>query len=152
MLFPKKARKGRSGQKSETGRIRFRGVRFQTPNSVSFFGLTEFRGENSVSFSEPIICVPKRTHRVPQNSVSSLFRNSTLETVFRPFPIIRAEKDTQTQRFHQKIPCLNPPFLGAFKPRNSLCSGCVFSLKCRKNANTRNFEGRGEGGKKKALC
>ena len=27
---------------SETGRIRFRGVRFQTPNSVSFFGLTEF--------------------------------------------------------------------------------------------------------------
>ena len=38
--------------------------------------------------------MPKRTHRVfsqnspslPQNSVSSLFRNSILETVFRPFP------------------------------------------------------------------
>ena len=36
---------------SETGRIRFRGVRFQTPNSVSFFGLTEFRGASSVSSS-----------------------------------------------------------------------------------------------------
>ena len=49
---------------SETGRIRFRRVRFQTPNSVSFLGLTEFRGENSVSSSQPIICVQKRTHRV----------------------------------------------------------------------------------------
>ena len=49
---------------SETGRIRFRRVRFQTPNSVSFSGLTEFRGVNSVSSSQPIICVPKRTHRV----------------------------------------------------------------------------------------
>ena len=36
---------------SETGRIRFRGVRFQTPNSVSFLGLTEFRGASSVSSS-----------------------------------------------------------------------------------------------------
>ena len=39
-------------------------------------------------------------------------------------------------------------FLGAFNPRKSLCSGCVFSLKCRKNANTKNFEG-GRGGQKK---
>ena len=49
---------------SETGRIRFRGVRFQTPNSVSFLGLTEFRGGSSVSSSQPFICVQKRTHRV----------------------------------------------------------------------------------------
>ena len=42
---------------SETGRIRFRGVRFQTPNSVSFLGLTEFRGANSVSSFQPIIYV-----------------------------------------------------------------------------------------------
>ena len=49
---------------SETGRIRFRRVRFQTPNSVSFLGLTEFRGANSASSSRLIICVPKRTHRV----------------------------------------------------------------------------------------
>ena len=83
---------------SETGRIRFRGVRFQTPSSVSFLGLTEFRGENSVSSSRPILCLPKRTHRVfprthrvcPKTqwgSVSSLLRNSTLETVPCPsFP------------------------------------------------------------------
>ena len=49
---------------SETGRIRFQRVRFQTPNSVSFLGLTEFRGANSVSSSQPIICVQTRTHRV----------------------------------------------------------------------------------------
>ena len=44
---------------SETGRIRFRRARFQTPSSVSFLGLTEFRGANSVSSSWPFICVPK---------------------------------------------------------------------------------------------
>ena len=84
---------------AETGRIRFRRVRFQTPSSVSFLGLTEFQGANAVSSSQPIICVPKRTHRVffsqnspslPRNSVSSLLRNSTLETVLRPFPILEA--------------------------------------------------------------
>ena len=53
-----------SKEKSETGRIRFQGARFQTPNSVSFSGLNEFWGANSVSSSQPIICVPKRTHRV----------------------------------------------------------------------------------------
>ena len=42
---------------SGTGRIRFRGVRFQTPNSVSFSALTEFRGANSVSSFQPIVCV-----------------------------------------------------------------------------------------------
>ena len=52
---------------SETGRIRFWTVRFQTPNSVSFLALTEFQGENSVSSSQPLICVTKvtkQTHRV----------------------------------------------------------------------------------------
>ena len=47
-----------------------------------------------MSSSQPIICVPKQippsfsqnSPSLPQNSVSSLFRNSTLETVFRPFP------------------------------------------------------------------
>ena len=82
--------------KSETGRIRFRRARFQTPNSVSFSGLTEFRGASSVSSFQPLICVPKRTHRgfffthspsFSQNSASSLFRNSTHETLFRLFPI-----------------------------------------------------------------
>ena len=32
------------------------------PNSVSFLALAEFLGESSVSSSQPIICVPKRTH------------------------------------------------------------------------------------------
>ena len=55
-VFPSNYRK--------TGQIRFRKVRFQTPRSVSFLALTKFRGENSVRSSQPIICVPKRTHRV----------------------------------------------------------------------------------------
>ena len=51
-------------QISETGRIRFRRVRFQTPNSVSFSRLTEFWGAHSVSSFQPIICMPTQTHRV----------------------------------------------------------------------------------------
>ena len=43
---------------SETGRIWF-----QTLNSVSFLALTEFQGESSVSSSQPIFCVPKRTQQ-----------------------------------------------------------------------------------------
>ena len=78
------------------------------PNTVSgstvsntelseFFGAHWAPGANSVSSSHPIICVPKRTHRVfflffwahrvcPKTqwgSVSSLLWNSTLETEFR---------------------------------------------------------------------
>ena len=83
-----------SRQMSETGRIRFRGVRFQTPNSVSFLGLTEFRGSELSEFlSAYYLCAkansPSLTQNspsLPQNSVISLFRNRTLETVFRPFP------------------------------------------------------------------
>ena len=54
---------------SETGRIRFRGARFQTPNSVSFSGLTEFRGANSVGSSQPII--------VCQNELTEFFAELT---------------------------------------------------------------------------
>ena len=54
---------GKGGEISETGRIRFWRVRLQTPNSVSCLALTEFRGESSVSSSQPIISVPKRAHR-----------------------------------------------------------------------------------------
>ena len=74
-----------------------------------------------------------------------------LNPAFERLQSLRAKKDTQTQRFHPKIPCLDPPFLEAFNPRNSLCSGCVFPLKYRKSANTKNFEG-GRGGQKKNLC
>ena len=59
--------------------------------------LTEFWGESSMSSWQPLICVPKRTHRVFRRthrvcrrtqwgSVSPFLWNSTLETVFRPFP------------------------------------------------------------------
>ena len=69
----------------------------QTLNSVSFFALTKLRGESSVSSSQPAISVTRRTHRVfrrthrvcpktQRGSVSSLLRNSALETVFRLFP------------------------------------------------------------------
>ena len=70
---------------------------FQIPSSVSFFALTDFGGESSVSSSQHIICVPWRTHQLFRRtdpvwpntqwgSVRSLIRNSTLETVFPPFP------------------------------------------------------------------
>ena len=39
-------------------RTRFRRARLQTPNSVSFLALAEFRGEGSVSSSRSTICVP----------------------------------------------------------------------------------------------
>ena len=63
---------------SETGRTRFRRVRFQTPSSVSFLALTEFQRENSVSSPQPIICVCVKanslifpgTHRVFQRELS----------------------------------------------------------------------------------
>ena len=61
------------------------------PHRVSGRELSEL-----LSASQPITCVPERTHRVSfaeltaffcsKNSVSSLFRNSTLDAVFHPFP------------------------------------------------------------------
>ena len=73
-------------QKTETGRIRFQ--------IVSFGVLTKFWEESSVSSFRPMICVPNWTHHfspqscpsLVQNSLGSLCRNSTLKTVFRPFP------------------------------------------------------------------
>ena len=81
---------GRADGDSETGRVRFRRVRFQTPNSVSVLSLTELRGENSVSSSRPIyyLCAKANSPSFWQkNSPSSLSRNSSLEKVVRPFPI-----------------------------------------------------------------
>ena len=48
---------------SETGRIRFQS-RVSKTELGEFLALTEFQGESSVSSSQPIICVSKRTHRV----------------------------------------------------------------------------------------
>ena len=85
---------------SETGRIRFQRARFQTPSSVSFFALTEFRGEMSVSSSQHILFVwqselteffAELTEFAPKLSEAQwvLFSETVrLETVFRPFPTI----------------------------------------------------------------
>ena len=111
---------------SGTGRIRFRGVRFQTPNSVSFFWLTELRGANSVSSSQPIIFLcakadspsfSQNSPSLPQNSVSSLFRNSTLETVFRPFPILGKKEEKIHPKIHRTKPNQN---LGVLRPKSTL--------------------------------
>ena len=76
------------GYGPETGRIRFRGVRFQTPNSVSFLGLTEFRGEclsaydlcdkvNSPSFSQNSPSLPQNSVRLSEfSSPKQYSRNS----------------------------------------------------------------------------
>ena len=37
--------------------------------------------------------------------------------------LIKAEKKHSNTKISPRIPRLNPPFLGAFNPRNSLCSG-----------------------------
>ena len=46
------------------------------------------RRELSEFLSAFYLCAQANSPSLPQNSVSSLFRNSTLETVFRPFPSI----------------------------------------------------------------
>ena len=50
-------------RKLETGRIRFRTVRFQTPSSASFWALTELWRELN-EFLSAYNCVPKWTHQV----------------------------------------------------------------------------------------
>ena len=80
------------------------------------------------------------------------WRNVAAERPWCTFvTFFRAKKDTQTQRFHPKTPCLDPPFLEAFNPRNSLCSGCV-SLRNIGKTRTQRFLKGGGGGQKKNLC
>ena len=68
---------------------------------------------NSPSFSQD-------SPSLPQNSMSSLLRNSTLETVFRPFPIV------SLTLWDTPVPCTLPLPLSQFGSgcglaRNSLC-------------------------------
>ena len=60
-------------------------------------------------------------------------------------------KKTPKHKDFTKNPMPESTLFRAFNPRNSLCSGRVFSLKCRKNTNTKIFE-RGRGGQKNNLC
>ena len=112
---------------SETGRIRFRRVRFQTPNSVSFLGLTEFRGANSVS----LLFVCKRelteflaelTEFAAELSEFSPPKQYTLETVFRPFPLC----EFPTGMFS---PALFLPHLSAPSPGDDLWSKSAICLR-----------------------
>ena len=66
-------------------------------------------------------------------------------------PNIQGQKRHPNTKISPQNPMPESTFFRAFNPRNSLCSGCVFPSKCRKNANTKNFEG-GRGGQKKKLC
>ena len=52
------------GHRLDTDNFSILRVRLQTQSSVSFFCLTELQGANSATSSQPIICVPNRTHRV----------------------------------------------------------------------------------------
>ena len=72
---------------SETRRIRFQRARFQTPSSVSFCrpspsSLSEF-SLLSVCQSDVTELFSRVSPSLAQNSVSSPFRNSTLEIIFR---------------------------------------------------------------------
>ena len=74
------------------GRIRFRRVRFQTPSSVSFLAHRVPGRELSEFLSAYYLCgqanwpsFSQNSPSLPPNPVSSLFRNSTFETVFCPF-------------------------------------------------------------------
>ena len=68
-------------------RIRFWRERFQTPSSVSFCGPRRAPGREHRDFLLALVfvCLSDLTE-FSQNSVSSSFRNSTFETVFRPCP------------------------------------------------------------------
>ena len=80
---------------SETGQIRFWRARFQTPNSVNFLAPHRVPGIELSEFPLGLLFVCKsglteffshNSPSLPLNLVSPLFRNSTLETVFRPVP------------------------------------------------------------------
>ena len=74
---------------SETGRIRFWRLRFQTPSSMSFFALAKFQGGTHRVF------LAELTESAPNSvrlSESSLLRNSTLETAFCPFPTFKSSQ------------------------------------------------------------
>ena len=85
---------------SEIGRRGFRRVRFQTPSSVSFFGPHQVPGTELSDFlSAFFVCVcanskanspsfSRNSPSLPRNLASSLFRNSSLEAVFRPCPVL----------------------------------------------------------------
>ena len=67
-----------------TGRIPLRRARFQTPNSVSFLALTEFRGELSEFFSAYYLCAKANSPSFSQNSPSLPQNSVTLSEFSSP--------------------------------------------------------------------
>ena len=99
---------------SATGRIRFRRVRLQTPSSVSFLALIF-----GLLFARVCVCQCKLTRlsqnspNLVENSVISLFRNSTLETVFRPMHLVRVRPiEVRLQLLDLRS---RPPFTGVLR-------------------------------------
>ena len=90
-MMPKQMTKKlrRDEEESETGRIRFRRVQFQTPSSVSFFALTEIRGE-----SELTAFFAELTELATELSAFSLPKQCSRNSV--P-PISQREKKHKTQ-------------------------------------------------------
>ena len=95
-------------RKSETGRIWFRRARLQTPNSVSFLALTEFRGASSGSSSRPTIfaCQSELTE-FSQNSPS--FAPTLSEAFSSPkqysrnsIPPVSQKSDQQSEKCSKK--------------------------------------------------
>ena len=87
-LFPDTGAEGKQNAFKQclvgTGPNTVSGARFHSPNSVRFSGLTEFQGANSVSSSQPIICVPKRYSPSSSQNSPSLPQNSVRLSEFSP--------------------------------------------------------------------
>ena len=82
-------------RRSQTGRIPFRRALFQTLSSVSFLRPHRVPGRELRPFlSAYYVCAKANSPSLLQNSVSSLHRNSCLETVLWPFP----KKQQKTSR------------------------------------------------------
>ena len=87
---------------------KIRRVQFQTPSSVSFCCPHRVLGRELSEFLSPYYFVCKLTAkanspsfsqnspRLPQNSLSSLFQTSNLETAFHPSPTVGCTRITRT--------------------------------------------------------
>ena len=111
---PREFRNWRVQGKSETGRIRFRRVQFELseffgPHRVPERELSEFLSPYNLcaKANSPSFFVSQSSPSLAQNSVSSLFRNSTLETAFCPFP---RNPPTLCQPFANPLPTRRQPF------------------------------------------
>ena len=84
---------------------------------MSFFALTEFWGENSVSSSQPIICVTKRTHRVLHRTHRVCPK--TQWVLFSDAVLLRQYSPVSYKVFHRRsFTVLHPQFQTQFHTHN----------------------------------